>query len=120
MKPDFSYIYQIADHQPRFALELLEAMHENLAQLPPLLNNAYREGKWARMGELAHKLRSSVAFTGLEELTGALIAINEIPNHPLLPDQLAALLKIVNEQTPLLRAALEQEMAKLKRQLPTP
>jgi HPt (histidine-containing phosphotransfer) domain-containing protein len=117
MKPDFSYLYQTADHQPRFVLELLTAMHENLAQLPRQLNLAHRQGQWSRMSELAHKLRSSVAFTGLEELTGAIIGINEMQTQPLLPGQLAALLQIVNDQTPGLQTAVEQEMARVKRQL---
>ncbi len=79
---NFQYLEDVAKGRSDFLVKLLLKLKDNASKLPKEINNCIENKNYIHASELAHKLKSSVNFLGIEELNQALIFIESTKDMP--------------------------------------
>ncbi len=110
---DLSYMDLMADGDADMKKTMLEML---LAELPVEVEKIIELGKagdWKNLKAVSHKLKSTLAFVGNEQLTEANKTIEKIAKEERVVDELPVLLDIMTRQSNLAHAELQSEFSKL-------
>lgn len=64
-----AYLDTIAGSDPELRQNLLEMVHAELASAVPQMHQAHRDRNWEELHSIVHKLKSTLAFIGNQDLT---------------------------------------------------
>ncbi|WP_044205033.1 hypothetical protein [Flammeovirga sp. OC4] len=78
---DFNGLYDIADGDEEFLFSILLVIEKNLKEYPAELTALLSNNAILEFGKKAHKLKSSTAYLGHEELEELLIFMEDAINH---------------------------------------
>jgi hypothetical protein len=110
----FAYIYDVADHNREFVLELLFTLKDNLEDLPPEMWEKFSVGAWEEVGKTAHKLKSSVLHAGHADFSEALIELDaKAKAYTLGPNDLN-LMRLALRCAASMLASVEEEIERAK------
>ncbi|KXX72051.1 Hpt domain-containing protein [Flammeovirga sp. SJP92] len=90
---DFNGLYDIADGDEEFLFSILLVIEKNLKEYPAEMSALLDNNAVIEFGKKAHKLKSSTAYLGHEELEELLIFMEDAINHD--KEDLEAKLKVL-------------------------
>lgn len=105
---NLDYLYQVADNNEEFVAELLAVLKKNLTEFPPAMRHAFEARKWNELRNIAHKFKSCVAYTGVQEFNQALICLELSEENNLSPAQIEENLQTVYRYAAQMLAEIEQ------------
>ncbi|MES2389450.1 MAG: Hpt domain-containing protein [Bacteroidota bacterium] len=108
-KPDLTYLRDLADNDPEFIREMIDAFVSDMPLMMASLESAWLSGNGKSVRMMAHKMKSSAQIVGLNRF--ALLARTLEENC--IGESLPA--KEVQVSIPEMRAILEQAYSELER-----
>ncbi|NME66923.1 Hpt domain-containing protein [Flammeovirga aprica] len=78
---DFDGLYDIADGDEEFLFSILLVIEKNLKEYPSEMTALLNNNAILEFGKKAHKLKSSTAYLGHQELEELLIFMEDALNH---------------------------------------
>ncbi|MCS7018781.1 MAG: Hpt domain-containing protein [Cytophagales bacterium] len=106
------YLYQVADNDEGFIVELLAVLKKNLLEFPPAMQQAFSNQRWEELSNIAHKFKSCVAYAGIQDFNQALVELELIKEHHLSLTQIAEKLQKVFRYSEQMLAEIEQLLVK--------
>lgn len=92
---DFEGLYEIADGDEDFLFSILLVIDKNLKEFPIEMDFLLKENDLGAFGKKAHKLKSSTAYLGHEEMEGLLIEMEDASSYTI--EELTFKLKLLFE-----------------------
>lgn len=108
-----TYLDTIAADDEELRKTLLEMVHQELSSAIPNMMAAYDRQEWATLHGIVHKLKSTLAFVGNQELTATnRLLLNHLEQENYTAD-FPALLRLYQQLFPLIEMELRKELAQL-------
>ncbi len=114
-EPEISlaYLKDIADGSQEFMVEMIDIfLHQTPAYLAEL-EKSIENKDWSTVAEIAHKVRPTFTFIGVDQLTEIMASIEQKARSG---EDLSTISKEFNEVKPLLRRVFEK-LAELRKEL---
>lgn len=115
VEPEISlaYLKDIADGSQEFMVEMIDIfLHQTPGYLAQL-ETSIEKKDWTTVAEIAHKVRPTFTFIGVDQLTQIMASIEQKARTG---EDLASISKIFNEIKPLLTRVLEK-LAEMRKEL---
>jgi HPt (histidine-containing phosphotransfer) domain-containing protein len=109
---NLDYLYQIADDNEEFVVELLVVLRKNLIELPIAMQQAFDAQQWQELRNTAHKFKSCVAYIGIQDFNRALISLELSEENGPSPHQIKDELRTVCHYSKQILAEIEQLLVK--------
>jgi len=77
---DLTTIFAITEDNPGFLLKLISVFHDNISNDILLINEAAKAGRWAEVGQLAHKMKPSLKHFGIDSLVDVIANLEHPAN----------------------------------------
>jgi PAS domain S-box-containing protein len=74
-KINLSYLKKISDGNDAFVIEMIEMFLNKTPQAIDQMNDCYRDHNWDELGQIAHRIKPSFAYIGLQEMQATLAMI---------------------------------------------
>lgn len=68
MKTDLTYLREMSAGNQDLVIEMIDLFKTQIDEFYQLMDESLQSKEWARLGQLAHKAKSSVSIMGLTEL----------------------------------------------------
>lgn len=72
---DLSYLKSISDNDPDFIIDMINTYIENTPVFISELKQLMYQEKWAEIGDLAHKMKPSIEFMGINALKETILEL---------------------------------------------
>lgn len=108
---NLEYLNAISGGDRETQLTILKMLCDDLENLCSKLGDFANQKAWKELAEVAHKLKSSLAFTGNDVLTSCNDELLENARLVIKLDTIPALIQKMEEQTPLVLHELKIELA---------
>ena len=111
---DLSYLVALCDGDDDFMSTIILSFVEEMPETLRLIQEKMQEGDWEEVGQLAHKMKPSVQFVGMNDtLEKAKTIEHACRNAELCPEQLGGLVQEMAQETTTaigeLQAVLDQQ-----------
>ncbi len=115
IQPDFDFgqLYDMTGGDPEIIRNLLQVMRKNLTDYPPQIHSFGETNDWVAMGQLAHKLKSSIAYLGFDGFTETLSTLEKVPHDGLLVAKVPELLTLLYKYTKVTLQEIDAELSRL-------
>lgn len=74
---NLAYLINVSNNDPVFLKEMLDTMSASIPRSLSELDNAYKQKAWKEVARIAHSLKPSMNFLGLQELRNDAVIIEE-------------------------------------------
>ncbi len=108
---DFSYLKSISGGDAETERTILQMLLTDMEQLCPMLRSNFESSKIEEVEKVAHKLKTSLAFSGNTEIMESNDAVLEIARTQRELDKVPTLISKIEELTPLIIQELHQALA---------
>ena len=109
---DLSYLISICDNDKTFKIEMIETFMNDIPPMINDMNESLSHKNWEEIGALAHKIKPSFTFMGINSAKQLLIDIEKDgkgkTNTEIMPDKLSELNRIMNFALEELSSQLEK------------
>lgn len=113
IEPDLSYLNEIASGSVEFMIDMINVFLEQTPLYFEQLNEAVDQKSWKEAGEIAHKIKPTLAFMGVEDAKNAMAEIERKARSLKNVDTIKVELQDIN----LLCAHLYEKLEQHKQQL---
>ena len=113
IQPDLSYLNEIASGSMEFMIDMINVFLEQTPLYFEQLNEAVAREDWKETGEIAHKIKPTLAFMGVEKAKNEMAEIERKARNLENLDTIKASLEDIN----LLCVQLYAKLAEHKQQL---
>jgi HPt (histidine-containing phosphotransfer) domain-containing protein len=110
---NLDYLEMMSDGDDSMKKVMLEMLLEELPQEVSKMTNLLEQEDWENLASVSHKMKSTLAFVGNDELTNANKQIEEITKSVPSKDTLDELVKILESLYPMVIVELQEELSKL-------
>ena len=115
---DLSYIYEVCDGDPAFLTEMVSTFLRDTPELLQMLENHLSKEEWKQAARIAHKIKPSMQFVGLNGCMEALKELEQIASGKTeamdrLPELYQQVAVTIQQNIPLLQEYLEQNFSKV-------
>ena len=111
---NLDYLYQLSDGSPDFVLEMIQMF---VSQVPPAIQEmklAFPEKDWVKIKNIAHRLKPSPGFIGVQEMSGIFQSIeknsSDIINEAIIEEMIIKAEKMTDRVV----KELEEELTRLR------
>lgn len=108
---DFSYLRSISGGDAETERTILQMLLTDMEQLCPMLRSHFEASQMEEMEKVAHKLKTSLAFSGNVEIMECNDVVLEIARTQNELDKVPAMIGKIEELTPLIIQELHQALA---------
>ncbi|NET36894.1 MAG: Hpt domain-containing protein [Cyanothece sp. SIO1E1] len=108
---DFSYLKSISGGDADTERTILQMLLTDMEQLCPMLRSHFESSQIEELEKVAHKLKTSLAFSGNAEIMESNDAVLEIARTQNELDKVPDLITKIEELTPLIIQELHQALA---------
>jgi HPt (histidine-containing phosphotransfer) domain-containing protein len=110
---DLSYLVALCDGDNDFMNTIITSFIEEMPETLRLIQQKMQEGDWEMVGQLAHKIKPSVQFVGMNNTVEKTKTIEvACRNLDICPDRLGGLVRDVTQETTTAIAELQAVLAK--------
>ena len=109
---DLSYLESISGGDAETEKTILQMLLLDMDQLCPLLRTHFEAPQMEELEKVAHKLKTSLAFSGNADIMESNDAVLEIARSQIGLDKVPALITRIEELTPLIIQELHQALAR--------
>ena len=74
---DLSYLISICDNDPSFKVEMINTFLKNIPEILSEMESALSNKEWKKSGDLAHKLKPSFTFMGIDSAKDLILYIEK-------------------------------------------
>lgn len=107
---EFSYLKSISGGDKDTEHTILQMLLVDMEQLCPMLRVHFTASNWEDLEKVSHKLKSSLAFSGNEDIIKNNDKLLEIARTQIQLDQAPVLITKMENLTPLIIEELQREM----------
>ncbi len=105
---DLSYLVALCDGDDDFMNTIIASFVEEMPETLRLIQHKMQEGDWEAVGQLAHKMKPSVQFVGMNETLEKAKDIElSCRNAQICPERLGSLVQDVAQETTMAIAELQ-------------
>ena len=110
---DLSYLVALCDGDDDFMNTIITSFVEEMPETLQLIQQNMQDGNWEMVGQLAHKMKPSVQFVGMNDTMEKTKTIElACRNAELCPERLGDLVRDVTQETTTAIAELQAVLAK--------
>jgi HPt (histidine-containing phosphotransfer) domain-containing protein len=110
---NLDYMDMMSDGDGSMKKIMLEMLLEELPQEVKKMTELLEQKNWDDLSSVSHKMKSTLAFVGNEEMTNANKQIELLAKSSPSPEEIKGLLSVLEKLYPLAIAELEDEVSKL-------
>ncbi len=110
---NLAYLELMADNDPEMKAVMLDMLLDELPEELEKMKNHFASGSWEDLGSVSHKMKSTLAFVGNEEMTAANKDIETMAKDGAEAGKLERLLNVLVEMCPKVMAELKVEQSRL-------
>ena len=107
---EFGYLESISGGDKDTERTILQMLLVDMEQLCPMLRGHYTSGDYEELEKVSHKLKSSLAFSGNEQIIKSNDELLEIARTQVHLEQAPALITTIEDLAPLIIQELQQEL----------
>jgi PAS domain S-box-containing protein len=111
-KINLSYLKRISDGNDTFVIEMIEMFLNKTPQALEQMTDCYQNHRWEELGQIAHRIKPSFAYVGLQDLQTTLAMIESWANEK--GDK-----KVVNDLLIQVKSGTDNAFEQLRRELVT-
>lgn len=109
---NLSYLVALCDGDDEFMNTIIASFVDEMPEILSLIQQKMQEGDWKTVGELAHKMKPSVQFVGMDSTLEKARSIEHQCREPYVcSDQVSLLVSDVTEETQTAIAALQEVLS---------
>jgi HPt (histidine-containing phosphotransfer) domain-containing protein len=110
---NLDYLEMMSDGDDSMKKTMLEMLLEELPQEVKKMTELLEQKNWETLSSVSHKMKSTLAFVGNEEMTDANKQVEQIAKSTPSTDSLQDLLNVLKRVCPLAITELQEELSKL-------
>lgn len=110
---NLDYLDMMSDGDDSMKKVMLEMLFEELPQEVSKMTELLEQENWESLGSVSHKMKSTLAFVGNDEMTSANQQVEQISKSSPSKDLLVDLVNTLVRLYPLALAELQEEHSKL-------
>lgn len=107
---NLEYLRIMSDGDKDMEMTMLEMLLEELPSEFDKMKALHRESNWEELGGVSHKMKSTLAFTGNEEVAAANRQIEQMAKHQPDAAQIEILLNLFEDRLPAIMEALRMAL----------
>lgn len=111
---NLSYLVALCDGDDDFMNSIITSFVDEMPEILSMIQQKMQEGDWKMVGELAHKMKPSVQFVGMDSTLEKARSIElQCRNTNVCQDQVSSLVSDVTEETKTAIMALQEVLNKV-------
>lgn len=110
---NLDYMDMMSDGDGSMKKIMLEMLLEELPQEVKKMTVLLEQKNWEELGSVSHKMKSTLAFVGNEEMTAANKNVEQMAKSSPSPEAIRHLINVLEKLCPMAVAELKEEASKL-------
>jgi HPt (histidine-containing phosphotransfer) domain-containing protein len=110
---NLDYLEMMSDGDDSMKKTMLEMLLDELPQEVKKMAELLEQKNWETLSSVSHKMKSTLAFVGNEEMTAANKQVELIAKSTPSPESLEDLINVLKSACPMAITELEEELSKL-------